>query len=231
MEMKAEEKTEHTNEASLDAIGFRSDKKCSRFQFAKGDEEHQTPQVTPSGEAPGGTVNRFMSRSSALRSRAEMLAFYSANAPDGEQLTSWPPKKEAVEAEIWLPADQPSDALRTLQGDSSLLPKAFVPTITTPPLPPLNYTLRPFSEHHLTKNPSDRMWWYIDEARQFQGPFSGEEMDYWYQKGFFKPELYLGASTDPTKLITLREHVNAFQMHLNQVMRPMSKVKTICCLP
>ena len=55
-----------------------------------------------------------------------------------------------------------------------------------------NHVLSPFSASLLIEEPSERVWIYIDEFDVIQGPFTTNEMDYWYNNKCFPMDLLMG---------------------------------------
>ena len=47
----------------------------------------------------------------------------------------------------------------------------------------------PFSSSGLSSDLGERVWFYIDEQNEIQGPFTTLEMDSWFDKGFLFDEL------------------------------------------
>lgn len=47
----------------------------------------------------------------------------------------------------------------------------------------------PFSSSGLSVDLGERVWFYIDEQKEIQGPFTTLEMDSWFEKGFLFDEL------------------------------------------
>lgn len=59
-------------------------------------------------------------------------------------------------------------------------------------LPPNQIYTNPFSKCRLHRNPKLKMWYYLDEARKVQGPFTSVQMDFWFMKGYLFNELLIG---------------------------------------
>jgi len=72
----------------------------------------------------------------------------------------------------------------------------------------------PFISSGYVEDPTLRVWYYLDESNQIQGPFTTLEMDHWFDNGYFFNEL----------LIRLREK-NEFV----QLIQLFGKVELINC--
>lgn len=51
---------------------------------------------------------------------------------------------------------------------------------------------KPFSANvNNTKGSNEKIWWYIDQNSNMQGPFASEDMDTWFQAGYFAEDLQI----------------------------------------
>lgn len=224
--------------AELDSLGWMSGKKCSRFRFAKESSEDENPADNatlsenrqPDREVGGGTflTRLFQSRQTVKHSRAEILAFYSASRI--ETHSNLMREVDPADSEILNKTFQLPEGLIKRENsplvEGGLIPKELYDQFARPQqlLPSLNLPINPFSENVMVKDAEDKIWYYIDERQQYQGPFSGEEMDFWYSKGYFKPDLQIGVMKDAASMISLKDMIAYHQEQRENPPRHASKV-------
>eukprot|EP01017_Pseudomicrothorax_dubius_P037139 TRINITY_DN5407_c0_g1_i2.p1 TRINITY_DN5407_c0_g1~~TRINITY_DN5407_c0_g1_i2.p1 ORF type:complete len:225 (+),score=33.34 TRINITY_DN5407_c0_g1_i2:68-742(+) len=65
----------------------------------------------------------------------------------------------------------------------------------------------PFSSSKDVNDPTQPVWWYIDESENIQGPFSSQEMDWWFKEGYFSDSLRIRIGKD-SAFVQLKEWIS-----------------------
>lgn len=76
----------------------------------------------------------------------------------------------------------------------------------------------PFSKSGLTENIQQKVWIYLDESKEIQGPFSTIDMDQWFNDGYLDPDLLVGLNYRD-RLVPLKSflEVSAFFDNYNSI--------------
>lgn len=54
------------------------------------------------------------------------------------------------------------------------------------------FIFSPFSKSRMAENSQEKVWVYLDDEKEIQGPFSTIDMDQWFNEGYLDPDLLVG---------------------------------------